>query len=44
MANPGLGLERNKDYDTLQALSRAHLGIGLGTFAALTWAGTIMLL
>jgi hypothetical protein len=46
MANPGLGLERSNpdDYDTLKALSRAHLGIGLGTFAALTWAGTIMLI
>lgn len=44
MANPKLGLEREKDYDTLQALSRAHLGIGIGTFAALTWAGTIMLI
>jgi hypothetical protein len=46
IANPGLGLERSdpKDYDKLQALARAHLGIGIGTFAALTWAGTIMLI
>jgi hypothetical protein len=44
MANPKLGLNRTDDYDTLQALSRAHLGIGYATFAALTWAGTIMLL
>ena len=44
IANPGLGLERSSDYDTLQTLSRAHLGIGYATFAALTWAGTIMLL
>lgn len=44
IANPGLGLERESDYKTLQALSRAHLGVGYATFAALTWAGTIMLL
>lgn len=44
IANPGLGLERSSDYDTLQALGRAHLGVGFATFAALTWAGTIMLL
>jgi hypothetical protein len=44
MANPKLALNRADDYDTLQALSRAHLGIGYATFAALTWAGTIMLL
>lgn len=44
MANPALGLERATDYKTLQALSRAHLGIGYATFAALTWAGTIMIL
>lgn len=43
IANPGLGLERATDYKTLQALSRAHLGIGYATFAALTWAGAIML-
>jgi hypothetical protein len=44
MANPKLGLERSSDYDTMQALSRAHLGIGIGTFAALTGAGIIMLI
>ena len=44
MANPKLALNRTDDYNTLQALSRAHLGIGYATFAALTWAGTIMLL
>jgi hypothetical protein len=43
MANPGLGLERATDYKTLQAMSRAHLGIGYVTYGALTWAGTIML-
>jgi hypothetical protein len=44
MANPKLGLDRYNDYDTLQTLARAHLGIGYATLAALTWAGTIMLL
>jgi hypothetical protein len=44
MANPKLGLEREKDFGTLKSLSQAHLGIGIGTFAALTWAGTIMLI
>lgn len=44
MSNPKLALTRTDDYDKLQALSRAHLGLGYATFAALTWAGTIMLL
>jgi hypothetical protein len=44
MANPKLALNRTDDYDTLQTLARTHLGVGYATFAALTWAGTIMLL
>lgn len=44
MANPKLGLDRTNDYGTLKALSGLHLGTGLVTFGALTWAGTIMLL
>jgi hypothetical protein len=44
MANPKLGLERSSDFGTLKTLSQAHLGIGIGTFVALTWAGTIMLI
>ncbi len=44
IANPKLALNRTDDYDTLQTMARAHLGIGYVTFAALTWAGTIMLL
>lgn len=44
IANPKLALNRTDDYGTLQTLARAHLGIGYVTFAALTWAGTIMLL
>jgi hypothetical protein len=44
IANPKLALNRYDDYGTLQTLARAHLGIGYVTFAALTWAGTIMLL
>ena len=38
-----LGLDRTNDYGTLQALSTVHMGIGLVTYAALTWAGTIFL-
>ena len=37
-----LGLDRTNDYGTLQALSTVHLGIGMVTWGALTWAGTIM--
>ncbi|MEM9074848.1 MAG: hypothetical protein AAGE52_40500 [Myxococcota bacterium] len=37
------GLSRANDYRTLQALSTVHFGIGLMTYAALTWAGTIFL-
>lgn len=44
MANPRLALDRTEDYDKLQALSRAHLGLGFATWGAMTWAGTIMLL
>ncbi len=44
IANSGLGLDRANDYGTLKALSGLHLGTGLVTFGALTWAGTIMLL
>lgn len=40
IANPHLiGMDRANDYGTLQALSTVHLGVGLVTFAALTWAG-----
>ncbi len=37
-----LGLDRTNDYGTLQALSTVHMGIGMVTWGALTWAGTIM--
>ncbi|MFM2419508.1 MAG: hypothetical protein RL385_4231 [Pseudomonadota bacterium] len=43
MANPGLGLDRANDYDTLKLLSGIHLASGYITLGALTWAGTIML-
>lgn len=36
------GLDRANDYGTLQALATIHLGIGLVTYAALTWAGALM--
>jgi hypothetical protein len=37
-----LGLQRANDYGTLQALATVHLGLGLITYAALTWAGALM--
>jgi hypothetical protein len=36
------GLDRANDYGTLQALSTVHLGIGVVTLGALTWAGSLM--
>ncbi len=38
------GLDRANDYRALQGLATVHLGLGLLTYAALTWAGTLMLL
>ena len=37
-----IGLNRTKDYGTLQALATVHLGAGLLTYGALTWAGALM--
>ncbi len=37
------GLDRANDYGTLQALSAAHLGTGLLTWGALSWAAWIFL-
>lgn len=43
VANGGiLGLDRANDYGTLQALATVHLGVGLVTWGALTWAGALM--
>jgi hypothetical protein len=36
------GLDRANDYKTLRALSTVHLGTGLITYGALTWAGGLM--
>ena len=36
------GLDRANDYGTLQALATVHMGIGLVTWGALTWAGALM--
>ncbi len=36
------GLSRANDYKTLQALATVHLGTGLVTYGALTWAGALM--
>lgn len=42
IANDLLGLDRANDYGTLQALATAHLGVGLVTWGAMTWAGSLM--
>jgi hypothetical protein len=44
VANPRLGLDRTNDYSAMKALAGLHLGSGIVTFGALSWAGTIMLL
>lgn len=36
-----IGLDRANDYGALQALSTVHLGIGLVTWGAMTWAGAL---
>lgn len=36
------GLDRSNDYGTLQALSTLHLGVGLVTFGAMSWAMAIL--
>lgn len=36
-----IGLDRANDYGTLQALSTVHLGVGLVTWGAMTWAGAL---
>jgi hypothetical protein len=38
------GLDRANDYDALQALTLTHMGIGLVTFGAMTWAGAMFVL
>jgi len=42
IANGLLGLDRANDYSTLQALATAHMGVGLVTWGAMTWAGALM--
>jgi hypothetical protein len=37
-----IGLNRARDYNTLQALATVHMGTGLVTLGALTWAGALM--
>ncbi|MCA9600564.1 MAG: hypothetical protein KC417_00990, partial [Myxococcales bacterium] len=37
------GMDRANDYGTLQALATVHLGVGLATFGAMTWAMVLML-
>jgi hypothetical protein len=36
------GLDRANHYSTLQALATVHMGLGLVTWGALTWAGALM--
>jgi len=42
IANDLLGLDRANDYGTMQALATAHMGVGLVTLGAMTWAGALM--
>jgi len=42
VANGGLGLDRANDYKTLQALATVHMGLGVVTWGAMTWAGALM--
>lgn len=42
VANNWFGLDRANNYGALQALSTVHLGTGLVTWGAMTWAGIIM--
>jgi hypothetical protein len=44
LANPRIngGLDRANDYSKMKTLSLVHLGSGLMTLGALSWAGTIM--
>ena len=44
IANDMFGLDRANDFDTLQLLGTVHLGIGIITYGALTWAGALMVL
>lgn len=42
IANPDtFGMDRTNDYGTLQALATVHLGAGLVTWGAMTWAGAL---
>lgn len=36
------GLDRANDYGTLQTLATVHMGIGLVTWGAMSWAGALM--
>jgi hypothetical protein len=42
LANGLLGLDRANHYAALQALATVHMGVGLVTWGALTWAGALM--
>jgi len=42
MANGLFGFDRANDYKTLQALATVHMGLGMVTWGAMTWAGALM--
>jgi hypothetical protein len=42
MARGVFGLDRANNYGTMQALATVHMGIGVVTWGALTWAGALM--
>lgn len=42
LSNSLLGLDRANDYKTLQTIATVHMGVGLVTWGALTWAGALM--
>ena len=43
VANNWFGIDRANNYDAMMAISTVHNVIGLGTFAAMTAAGAIMI-
>jgi hypothetical protein len=42
MARGVFGLDRANNYGTMQALATVHMGLGVVTWGALTWAGALM--
>ncbi len=42
MASGAFGINRAENYGAMEALAGVHMGIGLVTWGALTWAGALM--